>query len=260
VLEISQKLKAMRLSSEKSQQEFAALAGVSQRTWSSYESGTTTPKMKVFVTLAENGYPIDGIVASPLRDLIGEAKTKGGETMVQKEGVGEETGKSVVDGSKSRRMSNFPTDTNSRKVPLLKQKVSCGPGAEWESDDNVEEYLSIDSLIPRLSLGRIFAMKAQGSSMLGVGIHSGDYLLFDTDNTQNLRDGLYVFALDGEVSCKRLEFDAFAKTIKIFSMRSANLEKAELIKTLNIKDPDFTARFHIFGRVTCWIHPHSGGD
>jgi transcriptional regulator with XRE-family HTH domain len=73
-LEICEKLLELRTSSGKSQAEFAKLAGVSQRTWSSYESGQTTPKMGVLWALAANGYPIEGLTTSGIEDLIDEGK------------------------------------------------------------------------------------------------------------------------------------------------------------------------------------------
>jgi len=58
------------------------------------------------------------------------------------------------------------------------------------------------------------------------------------------------------VFCKQLEFDIISKKIKIYSIRVADLEKAELLRTLNVEDADFADRFHIFGRVYSWIHPN----
>jgi DNA-binding XRE family transcriptional regulator len=243
-------LRQIRASLGIGQTEFAQILDIPRTSLINYEKGTSNPSLEVIGVLKKK-YSLNTDWF-----LTGEGSP------FQMSNIDESDSNSLAGTSiKNLQLAgNFYTDTNSRKVPLLRQKVSCGPGMDWDSDDNIEEYISIDSLIPRLDLDRIFAMKAQGSSMLGAGIRNGDYLFFDADNSQNLRDGLYVFALDGDVYCKRLEIDTLAETIKIFSMRSADLEKAELIKTLNIKDPDFTTRFYIFGRVTSWIHPHSGGD
>jgi phage repressor protein C with HTH and peptisase S24 domain len=135
------------------------------------------------------------------------------------------------------------------KVPVLKQKVSCGPGLEWDTESNIETVVEIDALIPNLGLGRVFAIKAHGSSMLGAGIRGGDYLFFDATAEMHPVDGIYVFALDGEVYCKRLEFDRLSRKVKIFSVRVADLEKADLIEILDTDDPSFADRFCVFGRV-----------
>ena len=90
-------------------------------------------------------------------------------------------------------------------VPVLSQKASCGPGVEWNSE-------------------------------------------------QNLTDGIYVFSLDGDAYCKRLEFDRLANRIKIYSVRVADLEKAELLRTLDSTDEGFAERFQLFGKVFSWVH------
>jgi SOS-response transcriptional repressor LexA len=146
------------------------------------------------------------------------------------------------------------------KVPLLRQKVSCGPGIDWETDDNVEEYIDIFSILPRLATGRMYAFKASGSSMLGAGIRSGDYLIFDAELDFIPKDDIYVFTLDGDVYCKRLEFDMLANKIKIYSVRVADLEKAELVRTLDMTEASYGDRFRIFGRVRYLLRPNRGDD
>jgi len=142
------------------------------------------------------------------------------------------------------------------KVPLLKQKVSCGPGLNWEDEQNIAEYIDIFSIIPRLASGRLYAMIVQGTSMIGTGIRNGDYVLFDPQTEQILKDGTYVFSLDNEIYCKRLEFDKLSKKVKVFSVRVADLEKADLLVTLKADESDFTERLHIFGYVVGYIRPN----
>ncbi|MDR0473223.1 MAG: helix-turn-helix domain-containing protein [Treponema sp.] len=140
------------------------------------------------------------------------------------------------------------------KIPLLRQKVSCGPGVDWQNEDNIIDYIDIFDQIPRLKIDRLIALRVEGSSMLGAGIRNGDYVLFNSAIDQWPHDGIYVFALDGEVYCKRLEFDM--KKIKIYSVRVADLEKAELMETLDNKDNAAANRLTIFGRVLYWVHPN----
>ena len=158
--------------------------------------------------------------------------------------------------SQEKALANTPKSDEGYKVPLLRQKVSCGPGTNWDDEQNIKDYVDIFSIIPRLKLGRLFAFSVHGNSMVGAGIRNGDYVLFDTDQAQRLNDDIYVFSLDGDVFCKQLEFDAISKRIKIYSLRVADLEKAELLRTLSTEETDFADRFHIFGRVFSWIHPN----
>ena len=142
------------------------------------------------------------------------------------------------------------------KIPLLNQRVSCGAGADWENEQNIERYIDVFSLVPGLRLERLFALSVRGNSMVGAGIRSGDYVLFGAEEDQRLKDDIYVFSLDGEVFCKLLEFDRISKRIKIYSVRVADIEKAELLETLDIEADGFNDRFHIYGRVFSWIHPN----
>lgn len=139
------------------------------------------------------------------------------------------------------------------KIPILNQKVSCGPGQNWESEQNVVEYFDIRAISPKLNAKDVYGFRVSGTSMLGAGIRDGDVVLFSTKE-ERLKDGIYVFGLDGDAYCKRLEFDSIANRIKIYSVRVADLEKAELIKTLNSTDEGFAERFMLFGRVFSWIH------
>lgn len=139
------------------------------------------------------------------------------------------------------------------KIPILNQKVSCGPGQNWESEQNVVEYFDIRAISPKLNAKDVYGFRVSGTSMLGAGIRDGDVVLFSTKE-ERLKDGIYVFGLDGDAYCKRLEFDSIANRIKIYSIRVADLEKAELIKTLNSTDEGFAERFMLFGRVFSWIH------
>lgn len=150
---------------------------------------------------------------------------------------------------------NNPVIPTGHHIPLLRQKVSCGPGQPWDAEANIERYVNVFDLIPRLKTGKVYALHVTGSSMLGAGIKDGDIVLFDADKAQDTRDGTYVFSLDGDVYCKRLEFDSLAQIIKVFSVRAAELEKAELVMSFKADDAELSNRLHIFGRVFSWIRP-----
>jgi transcriptional regulator with XRE-family HTH domain len=263
MIDIAEELRKIREIAGFSQQKMADLIGIPQRTWSSYESGQTRPKMDVLFALAERGYPIKGLTTSPIDDWSEEKKQELQRRIdIVKTGAFDlDTPLSdivkmikAVDAHPplhSQSIANLSiTSKNDIKIPLLKQKVSCGQGVNWETEENIEEYIEVDMLIPRLGIGRVFAVKAEGSSMLGAGIHAGDYIFFDGSEEQTPQDGIYVFALDGDVYCKRLEFDKLSKKIKIFSVRFSDLEKAELVTSLDTRETEFADRFRIFGKVT----------
>jgi len=219
---IGERLRTVREKLGLKQVNFASRLGVIPQTYSKYEKGERGLPDDVKVSLYKMGISSNWL-------LTGE-------------------GSMFVEGSNAE----VPAQKGVT-IPLLSQKVSCGPGQSWESEQNITEYISLSSLSPALS-GRVYGFRVSGTSMLGAGIKDGDIVIFDASPNQELTDGIYVFSLDGDAYCKRLEFDRLANLIKIYSVRVADLEKAELLRTLNSTDEGFAERFNLFGRVFSWLH------
>ena len=217
------RIKELREKLGLNQAELANKLGIQKSLISEYENDKKEPSKNVIISLMK----IFGVSANWL--FTGE-------------------GSMFVEGSKAE----VPAQKGVT-IPLLSQKVSCGPGQSWESEQNITEYISLSSLSPALS-GRVYGFRVSGTSMLGAGIKDGDIVIFDASPNQELADGIYVFSLDGDAYCKRLEFDRLANLIKIYSVRVADLEKAELLKTLNSTDEGFAERFNLFGKVFSWLH------
>ena len=213
-------IKKIRTAKGLTQQEFANLVNSVSSTVASIESGKREIPKSMLKNLVENL----GIDANWL--LTGEGEMFRGET---------------------RNVEYMPV-AESSKIPLLRQTVSCGPGQEWETGDNVESYIEPLGLVTDKK--HLCAFRSRGVSMIGAGIQDGDILIFDGAKNQSLHDDIYVFGFNGEVFCKFLRFDVFAGKIHIYSVHQKDLDKAELIKTLDSS----TDGFQIFGRVLCWIH------
>lgn len=222
-ISIGQRLKLIREQKGLNQKDFGNLLNVLPQTYSRYEKGERGVTDEIKIQLYRMGVSLPWL-------LTGE-----GEMFV------------------SQAKENLP-ETGEVKIPVLSQKVSCGPGKNWENEQNITEYISLSSLSPRLRYSRIYAFRVSGTSMLGAGIKDGDIVIFDANPDQELTDGIYVFSLDGDAYCKRLEFDRIANRIKIYSVRVADLEKAELLRTLDSTDEGFSERFQLFGRVFSWLH------
>ena len=218
-----EQIRAIRKSKGMTQQEFAAFMEVSSSSIANNENGTREISKAMMKSIVEKC----GVNAHWL--LTGE-----GEMFTKTESEKVPCVKDVM-------------------VPVLSQKASCGPGVEWNSEQNITEYISLASLSPALS-GKVYGFRVAGTSMLGAGIKDGDIVIFDASPDQNLTDGIYVFSLDGDAYCKRLEFDRLANRIKIYSVRVADLEKAELLRTLDSTDEGFAERFQLFGKVFSWVH------
>lgn len=139
------------------------------------------------------------------------------------------------------------------KIPLLRQRVSCGPGKNWEESDAVETYIEPLCLIPSFRNKNIYAFRAEGLSMVGAGIHDGDIVLFDAGSNAP-EDDIYVFAWEGNVFCKLLKFNEFEHIVNVYSVHSKEIDKAELLKKLDMDNPEVIDNFRLFGRVLGWIH------
>ena len=218
-----EQIRAIRKSKGMTQQEFATFMEVSSSSIANIENGTREISKAMMKSIVEKC----GVNAHWL--LTGE-----GEMFTKTETEKTPCVKDVM-------------------VPVLSQKASCGPGVEWNSEQNITEYISLATLSPALS-GKVYGFRVAGTSMLGAGIKDGDIVIFDASPDQNLTDGIYVFSLDGDAYCKRLEFDRLANRIKIYSVRVADLEKAELLRTLDSTDEGFAERFQLFGKVFSWVH------
>lgn len=226
-MEVAEQLRHIRREKGLTQQQFATELEVSTATIASVENGSRDMPKNLMKSLVKKF----GIDANWL--LTGEGE--------------------MFSTSSAGAVPAVPGKVDSR-IPVLSQKVSCGPGRSWEDEQNIVEYIDIASLSPKLTSKNVYGFRASGTSMIGAGIRDGDIVLFSSDRDQCIEDGIYVFGLDGDAYCKRLEFDRIANRIKIYSVRVADLEKAELLKTLDSSDEGFAERFQLFGKVFSWIH------
>lgn len=235
VSDICHRLIALRDTLGVNQSNFATGIGIKRPTLAGYEKGTFPPSTEFLMKIREvHCVNIDWFLTGEGEMFLAEKQETAIEALPKAEG--------------------------GYKIPILNQKVSCGSGASWEDEQNIEDYIDVFSLLPGLKLGRLFALPVSGNSMLGAGIRNGDYVLFGTGDTRFINDDIYVFSLDGEVFCKLLEFDMISRRIKIYSFRTADIEKAELLETLDTEADGFDERFHIYGRVISWVHPNFADD
>lgn len=224
-MEISEQLKAIRKEKGLTQQEIACELEVSTATIASVENGSRDMPKNLMKALVKKF----SINANWL--LTGEGEMFQGEGKAET-GVAEET---------------------AAKIPLLRQLVSCGPGQDWESGDNIQSYIEPLRSIPALRGKNVYAFQARGISMIGLGIQDGDILFFDGSRDQGARDGIYVFGLGGEAFCKLLRFEPLENKVMIYSVQKQDLREAELIRTVDAGTDDF----RIFGRVLAWLHENT---
>ena len=157
--------------------------------------------------------------------------------------------------SQDTDLPNYSPIIETHAIPLLRQKVSCGPGVTWNSNgDNFECLIEPYGMLSVQSKSKkIYAFRAKGISMTGIGIQDGDILFFDGSQDQEMSDGVYVFGFAGEAFCKLLRFERLENKVMIFSVQHRDLRDVELVKTVDID----SAEFKIFGRVLAWLHENT---
>jgi repressor LexA len=168
----------------------------------------------------EHGYP------PTIREIakgVGVRSTSGVKKMLDKL-----TLSGVI--KKRENMARGININSHKKIPLL-GRIKAGIPAF--SEENIEKYIDIYSIVDQKD---IFFLKAEGDSMIGVGIFDGDYLL--VRKTQLLNNGdIGIFRLNGEVTVKK-----FFNHDKVVKLLPANSNYSEII----VKEID---SFEIIGKV-----------
>ena len=112
-----------------------------------------------------------------------------------------ESGEFVSDGG---RRSTRPETLRYSPKNLLRVLgfVACGPGQEEE--ERFIEYIHMPECM--VGKGECFALIAKGESMIGAGVHPGDYVI--VRRQQTARPGDLIIALsDGKNNLKKLALD-----------------------------------------------------
>ena len=214
---------------------FANRIGVKQQTYSNYESGRADIPDDLKRKLAEMGINIHWLVTGegPMT-LDGEAAPASVPAVTPGTFVsakGKLVATEIPDGGLS--------------VPIIKQKISAGPGQIWTDADILEglRLPILNRFVRPGQKGRVFGAEVRGDSMTGVQLFDGDFVFFVHGEVEG--DGIYVLAVDDDVFVKRVHFNPFDKTVTI--------------KSENIKYDPMTVsadRVHLLGKVVGWFHNH----
>jgi len=252
-LDISEKLLELRTSSGKSQAEIAKLAGVSQRTWSSYESGQTTPKMGVLWALAARGYIIKGLTSDFMEDWSEEEKKEYQRKMkILKTGAFSpemplddftRIVKAVDDNPPNNKIPIYTSpdlDNNEKAfvIPLLNQKLSAGKGQELSQKEENTALIPIPSYLAKFGKN-IAALTVEGDSMYPT-LERGDMVVCDSCGWSG--EGIYALRMGGDGFVKRLT-KAPGKLIII----------SDNPKYPPREEPEESQDYEIIGRVHCAI-------
>ena len=113
-----------------------------------------------------------------------------------------ESGEISYDGSRRSARTIELGSISEKRIMRVLGFVACGPGQEEE--ERFIEYIHMPECM--VGSGEFFALIAKGESMIGAGIHPGDYVI--VRRQQTARPGDLIIALsDGKNNLKKLALD-----------------------------------------------------
>lgn len=128
-------------------------------------------------------------------------------------------------------------------IPFISQKLSAGTGYEYLSEDNldVRKIDILASIANGVDKNTLIAAEANGNSMIGEKIYSGDIVVFSRGLIKG--EGIYVINYAGDVMVKKIDFDKLNNKVSIISA-----------------NPDYPTRtvdaeyVSLLGKVIGWFH------
>ncbi len=197
-MEICNKLQSARKAAGLSQRDVYEWLGISQSTFSSWETGKSEPSLKIFLMLCEK-YEIDDVTDFFSKDVNTVKKRVTDSLMLKKLADLSERGRAAVYNCLEFEYNNMRTNryTVKRSIPVYMQPAAAGlgnflSGAEYENMElNVPE--SADA-----------GIRISGDSMEPV--ISNSEIVFIKFQPQLMNEQTGIFVLNGEAYCKRLEY------------------------------------------------------
>ena len=231
-MEFKNRLRALRLQHEMTQQELCEKLGVSVMTVRNWESGAKNPSMNAIVLLSEEF----GVSAD---ELLGIRQMRFGKPHMTSEeeellsdyrfldGFGRDA-VSAVCAVEKRRMLNthgktVPFDglakNAKRSIPKFLNPSAAGHLCSLDTDDY--DLIEVDETVPAEA---DFAIPISGSSMEPL-IHDGDIVYVKRQNHLNIGE-IGIFNVDGTTYCKMFYTDGEGNTTLISAnpkMQSSNV-------------------------------------
>ena len=174
--DLAKKFLEIRKQLNLSQAEMGKRLAIPQRTWANYESGHSTPPLKILIRLAEMGYPIKGLttgVVSDMKDagIISDAEIK----------------------ERQAKLGGFV-------IPILDQSLSAGKGQLLPDSDVSTGYIAVPKELKRYG-NNLTALYVNGDSMEPT-LQRGDLIVCDSCGWDG--EGVYALRMDGCGYVKRL--------------------------------------------------------
>lgn len=247
-------LKQIRLKSGVSQAEFAKQIGVSQRTWSAYESGETRPKVATLLALSSMGYEIPDVSLGSYQGS--ETTGSAGAALRQLEA---ETQLSAVKDFDIFRLKHGTTVPIAAKetdfdalvlLPVFTQTAAAGRGQPETQLQEIDRYIPIVlEMLGGANPKNCGIVRVVGDSMTDMNLFNGDFVI--VDRTQTEGDGVYVISIGTDVRIKHLEHRPIERKIVISSENEKRYPNPEIISYEQAEN-----LLCIHGKVICWMHRH----
>lgn len=249
-------LKQIRLDSGTSQAEFAKKIGVSQRTWSSYESGETRPKMATMLALASMGYKIPDFAIGAYQGMKSVGSAGAVLRQLEKQNTKTMTAapSQTFDVFRLKHGSMIPLDAKETDfdalvlLPVFTQTAAAGRGQPETQLQEVDKYIPIVlEMLGGANPKNCGIVRVVGDSMTDMNLFNGDFAVFD--RTQIDGDGVYVISIGADVRVKHLEYRPLERKIVISSENAKRYPNPEII---SYEQAENMLRIH--GKVISWLH------
>lgn len=212
-MDICGRLKLIREYYNESQAKFSKKLGIAQNTWGQYEIGKRSVPDELKQQLAAMGIDIHWLVTG-----------EGSMHKDQAAGPAAKTPAMVVmepehaSYNKNKGLAIISKDEDTIPIPLIRQKLSAGPGQLWGDDCFTDDVIAIPTrMVKRFQGYKLGAAEVRGDSM-DPSLQNGDTVFFAEKMISG--NGIYALSIDEEVYVKRLEFDPFEGTIRVISDNS----------------------------------------
>lgn len=231
-MEFKNRLKALRLQHEMTQQELCEKLGVSVMTVRNWESGAKNPSMNAIISLSE-------VFDVSADDMLGIRQTQfsktqlatGEETLLSDYRLLDEFGRDAVNAvcavEKRRVLRNHGktvsfdriAKNSKRMIPKFLNPSAAGHLCSLDTDDY--DLIEVDETVPAEA---DFAIPISGNSMEPL-IHDGDIVYVKRQNHLNIGE-VGIFNVDGTTYCKIFYTDGEGNTTLISAnpkMQSSNI-------------------------------------
>lgn len=261
---LAEKLKQIRLNSKLSQAEFAKKIGISQRSWSAYESGETRPKMPTLLALSSMGYIIPGLTDGASKDVIQKLNLTNEDIQQHfdqirnlppdTEEIPEPKYSNAFDVFRLKRgigvmFEAKETDDDALvMLPVYTQTAAAGRGQPENQLQEIDKYIPIVlEMLGGANPANCGIVRVVGDSMTDMNLFNGDFVIFD--RTQVEGDGVYVISIGNDVRVKHLEYRPIERKIVISSENAKRYPNPEII---TYEQAENLLRIH--GKVVSWLH------